>query len=388
MLAFISFQKVFQMLKKELSQTFRDPKLRALIFFPPLLQLIIFGYAVNLDVENIKTAVIDKDRTPMSREFIETIKSNKYFKIVKYYESGEKIESDIDNGNIICAISIEKDFMKNIETGKTAVVQAIHDGTDSNTSTMVINYLNIIGMKYSKGVQQKKINAMNMKMAAAGGSLIKIGGIAAEPRTWFNETLESRNFFVPGIVGTIIMLVTLMLTSMAVVREKEIGTIEQLMVTPIKPIEIILGKTMPFVIIGLFQAFLIISVAYFWFNIEIKGSLLLLFAGILIFIINCLGIGVFISTISSTQQQAMLVTTFFFLPAMTLSGFMFPISNMPLFVQLFTYLIPLRYFLVIVRGIFLKGVGFEVLQEQYIGLSVLTIFIFIFAVKRFKKSID
>jgi len=383
-----SITKVLQMLFKELNQLMRDPKMKALVFGPPLLQLIIFGYAVNLDVKNVRTAIVDYDRTPASREFTSLIRSNGYFIVNENPDNAEKVVPMIDSGAVVCAVVVEKGFMKNIESGQTARVQVIHDGTDSNTSTMVINYLNVISGKYSRGLQKDKLNRMNAKRAAAGAPAIRIGAINVEPRAWFNENLESKNYFVPGIIGNIIMLVTLMLTAMAVVREKEIGTIEQLMVTPIRPVEIILGKTIPFMIIAIFQSIMIMCVAIFWFDIPMLGSVPLLFAGILIFIISCLGLGIFISTISTTQQQAMLVTTFFFLPAMTLSGFMFPIVNMPEAVQYITYLIPLRYFLVIVRGIFLKGVGLNVLYPQFIALFILSTVIFSLSVMRFRKTID
>lgn len=383
-----SIAKVIQMLVKELSQIMRDPKMKALIFGPPLLQLIVFGYAVNLDVKNVRTAIIDYDRTPASRDFAALIRSNGYFIVKHDPDNIEKVMPLIDSGAVVCAVAIERGFMENIEKGQTGIVQVIHDGTDSNTSTMVINYMNAISAKFSRGLQQDKLQKMNAKRAAAGAPPIRIGSIMVEPRAWFNENLESKNYFVPGIIGTIIMLVTLMLTSMAVVREKEIGTIEQLMVTPIRPIEIILGKTIPFMIIALFQSVLIMTVAIFWFDIPLVGSIPLLFAGILIFIICCLGLGIFISTVSATQQQAMLVSAFIFLPTITLSGFMFPIVNMPVFVQYITYLIPLRYFLVIVRGIFLKGVGFNVLYPQFVQLSILTVAIFTLSVMRFRKTID
>ncbi len=384
----VSIYKVMQIFKKEIFQILRDPKLRVLLFMPPIIQLIIFGYAVNMDIENIKTAIVDLDNSVYSRDFITYLEFNKYFIIEKKYDKATDIVAAIDRGEIICGIVIEKDFMKNIETGQTALVQALHDGTDSNTATMVVSYINYIAFSYIKNIQTDRLRKLNAKLITTGAPPIKISSILVESRNWFNETLESKNFFVPGVMGTIMMLITLMLTSMAIVREKEIGTMEQLMVTPVTSIEIILGKTLPFLLVGFVQAGLILTVAVFWFKIEVKGSLCLLFLGALIFIVSCLGFGLFISTISRTQQQAMLSTTFFFLPAMTLSGFIFPIDNMPAVIQMFTYLIPLRYFLVIIRGIFLKGVGWEVLFPQYIALSVLSIFIFTFAVSRFHKTID
>jgi len=383
-----SIFKVLAILKKEIFQILRDVKLRALLIGPPIIQLIVFGYAVNMDVQNIQTAVVDYDNSVYSREFTAHLASNKYFDIIEHLKSAEEVAPAIDSGKVICAVVIERDFMKNIENGKAATIQVIHDGTDSNTATMVINYTNAIAMSYAKKIQKDRITKMNIKRTQNGLPPIKIGSIMIEPRTWFNEMLESRNYFVPGLMGTLIMLITLMLTSMAIVREKEIGTMEQLMVTPVKPIEIMLGKTLPFVFVGLFQALLILVMMVFWFEIKVAGSVALLLLGTLIFIISCLGFGIFISTISNTQQQAMLITSFFFLPALTLSGFMFPINNMPYVVELFTRLIPLRYFIVIIRGIVLKGVGVEVLYNQYLALIAISTLIFTVAVMRFRKSID
>lgn len=384
----VSFYKILQIFKKEIFQILRDPKLRAILFMPPVIQLIIFGYAVNMDVQNIRTAVVDLDNSVYSREFISAVAYNKYFVIIKRYEEAAEVTRAIDKGEIVCGIVLGYDFMKNLESDRTATVQVLHDGTDSNTATMVMSYLNTIAASYVQKIQRDRLHKLNARLAGTGAAPIRISSILVESRNWFNETLESKNYFVPGVMGTIMMLITLMLTSMAIVREKEIGTMEQLMVTPVTPMEIILGKTLPFLVIGLLQAALIFAVAVFWFEIEVKGSLLLLLAGSLIFIVSCLGFGLFISTISRTQQQAMLSTTFFFLPAMTLSGFIFPISNMPVVIQYFTYLIPLRYFLIIIRGIFLKGVGWEVLYPQYLALLGLAVFIFTFAVGRFRKSID
>jgi ABC-2 type transport system permease protein len=383
-----SINIILQILKKELNQTFRNPRLAVLLFIPPIIQLIIFGYAVNFDVKNIKTAIIDYDRTSASRDFISHIESNKYFRIVRHLDNSDEIKREIDSSAVSCAVVISPGFMKNIENGKTAVVQAIHDGIDSNNAITVNNYLNMIAYKYQKKLQASKIQKINQKLAAGGMHAIKISAVNVEPRAWFNQSLESKDFFVPGIVGNILMLVTVLLTSMAIVREKEIGTIEQLLVTPIKPIEIILGKTLPFMLVGIAQAAIIVMAAILWFEIPVRGSYALLFLGVVIFLLSNLGIGIFISTICQTQQQSMLVTLFFMLPAFTLSGFVFPIVNMPEIVQYFTHLIPLRYFLVIVRGVFLKGVGMEVLYPQYAAMTIISLAILAFSVMKFRRTID
>ncbi len=383
-----SLNKVLQILKKELNQTFRNPRLVVLLFLPPIIQLVVFGYAVNFDVKNIKTAIVDYDRTTASRDFIAHIESNKYFKTVKYLANSDDIKREIDSSAISCAIVISRGFMKNIESGKTAMVQAVHDGIDSNNAITVTNYLNMISYKYLRQIQVSKIQKINEKLKTAGRSPIKINAVTVEPRAWFNQSLESKDFFVPGIIGNILMLITVMLTSMAIVREKEIGTIEQLLVTPIRPIEIVIGKTLPFMLIGIVQAAIIVIAAVLWFEIPVRGSYSLLLCGVVIYLLSNLGIGIFISTISQTQQQAMLVTTFFMLPAFTLSGFVFPIVNMPEIVQYLTFLIPLRYFLIIVRGVFLKGVGMEVLYPQYAAMAFISFAILAFSVMRFRRTID
>ncbi|OQA81171.1 MAG: Inner membrane transport permease YbhR [bacterium ADurb.Bin243] len=370
-----SLNKVLQILKKELNQTFRNPRLVVLLFLPPIIQLVVFGYAVNFDVKNIKTAIVDYDRTTASRDFIAHIESNKYFKTVKYLANSDDIKREIDSSAISCGLGL-------------CGVQAVHDGIDSNNAITVTNYLNMISYKYLRQIQVSKIQKINEKLKTAGRSPIKINAVTVEPRAWFNQSLESKDFFVPGIIGNILMLITVMLTSMAIVREKEIGTIEQLLVTPIRPIEIVIGKTLPFMLIGIVQAAIIVIAAVLWFEIPVRGSYSLLLCGVVIYLLSNLGIGIFISTISQTQQQAMLVTTFFMLPAFTLSGFVFPIVNMPEIVQYLTFLIPLRYFLIIVRGVFLKGVGMEVLYPQYAAMAFISFAILAFSVMRFRRTID
>ncbi len=384
----MSLNIIMQILKKELNQTFRNPRLAVLLFVPPLFQLIIFCYAVNFDVKNIKTAIIDYDKTYASREYIAQIESNKYFKITGHLNNSDEVAGLIDSGKISCAVIISKGFSRGIESGKTALVQAIHDGIDSNNAITVNNYLNAITSRYLRKIQTNRLEKMNARLVSAAKSPVKPGSIGIEARAWFNESLESKNFFIPGIIGNILMIVTITLTAMAIVREKEIGTLEQLLVTPVRPIEIIIGKTLPFMLIGLIQAAVVLITALLWFEIPVRGSYLLLFLGVAIFILSNLGLGIFISTICVTQQQAMLMTVFFMLPAFTLSGFVFPIVNMPQAVQYLTFLIPLRYFLVIMRGIFLKGVGMQILFPQYIALALISIIILAFSALRFRRTID
>jgi len=286
----------------------------------------------------------------------------------------------MDRGKVNAVLRMNKGFSDKLRTGRTARLQMIVDGTDSNTAGIVLDYAAKITGRYSKEVQA-------LQAARLSGSSSDIGRIEMQTRAWFNENLESRNFYVPGVIAIIVMLITLMLTSMAVVREKEIGTMEQIMVTPISSIEFILGKTVPFALIGFADVILITLIGVFWFEVPVRGNLLLLFMATSLYLMSTLGVGLFISTVSHTQQQAMMSTFFFYFPAVLLSGFMFPIANMPEVIQWMTYLNPLRYFLVILRGLFLKGIGTEILWPQLVALAVMGVLVLWFAAKRFSKTL-
>jgi ABC-2 type transport system permease protein len=294
----------------------------------------------------------------------------------------EKAASDmIDRGQIKAMFCINKGFEANLRAGKTADIQVIADGTDSNTASIVMDYARKIASQFSKDI-------LTVRLTRLSGSKRIPGGVELQARAWFNENLESRNFFVPGVMAIVAMLVTLMLTSMAVVREKEIGTMEQIIVTPIKPAEFILGKTIPFALIGFTDVILITVVGVLWFAVPIRGNILLLLGATVLYLLSALGIGLLISTVSKTQQQAMMTTFFFFFPAVLLSGFMFPIRNMPAVIQWLTYFNPLRYFLVIIRGIFLKGLGANMLWQHGIALLVIGGTTLWLSAKRFKKTLS
>jgi len=275
---------------------------------------------------------------------------------------------------------MNKGFEEDLRAGRTSQLQVIVDGTDSNTAGIVLGYSSKIAGQFSADL-------LTQRILRSSGPLGQTGRVAVETRAWFNENLESRNFYVPGVIAIIVMLITLMLTSMAVVREKEIGTMEQIMVTPITSTEFILGKTVPFALIGFADVILITLVGVFWFEVPIRGNLGLLFVATALYLLTTLAIGLLISTVSQTQQQAMMSTFFFYFPAVLLSGFMFPIANMPEAVQWLTYLNPLRYFLVIIRGIFLKGVGPSVLWPQMLALAVMGRVALWLATKRFHKTL-
>ncbi len=373
-------ERVKQMLIKEFIQAFRDPKMKAVVFVMPMVQLIVFGYVVTTDVRHVATAVLDADNTVASRELASRFIKSGYFDYRQYLRNDREARQALDSGKVRALLRMDKGFEDDLRAGRTARVQLILDGTDSNTAGVVLNYASRITAGFSQDV-------LNARLARLRGAALEPGGVKLETRAWFNANLESRNFYVPGVIATLVMLITLLLTSMAVVREKEIGTMEQIMVTPITPLEFILGKTIPYALVAFADVILIMTLGVFWFGVPIRGSLVLLFVASVLFIFTALGIGLLISTVSQTQQQAMMTTFFFYMPALLLSGFMFPIANMPPVVQWLTYLNPLRYFLIIVRGVFLKGVGPVILWPQMAALAVMGSVSLGLAARRFRKTL-
>lgn len=360
----VEWERVREIIRKEFRQALREPRMRAVLIVPPLAQLILFGYAVNLDVEHARIGWMDQDRTPESRELRAAFEGSGRFRVVAELEREGDAERLLDDGKALAVVRVLPGFAREAATGQTAV-QVLVDGTNSNTASIVSGY-------------------------AAGivGRLARPGPVEARTRVWFNAELKSRNYFVPGVIVNIVALVTLILTSMAVVREKEIGTMEQLMVTPLRPVELMIGKTVPFSLLGLGEVALITGAALAVFRIPFRGSIILLLASAVLFLLTTAGTGLFLSTISQTQQQAMMASFFFFMPAFLLSGFAFPIRNMPVAVQYLTYLDPMRYFITIVRGIFLKGTGPEVLWPQMAALGVLGVVVLGLSAQRFRKRLD
>jgi ABC-2 type transport system permease protein len=378
------------MIQKEFYQTLRDPRTRALLFGPPLLQLILFGYAVNMDVENARTAWMDMDHTPESRDLLAAFQGSPYFRIAATPRDSGEIQQLMDRGSVQAAIRVLPGFSRDVQRGNGALVQILVDGTNSNTAAIVSSYATQIVTGYAGKAfaAQQNSRLVPLSALAGGPAPAVIPVLTAQSRVWFNPDLRSRVYFVPGVIVNIIALVTIMLTAMSIVREKEIGTMEQLMVTPIRSLELILGKLLPFAMVGILEVVLVIAAARAIFRIPIRGSLLLLFACTVLFLLSTLGVGLFISTISRTQQQAMMSSFFFFMPALLLSGFAFPIRNMPDPVQYLTYLNPLRYFMKIVRDLFLKGVGIESLWQEIAALAVFGVAILGLSALRFQKRLD
>lgn len=374
------FERVKHMLIKEFIQVFRDPRMRVVIFLIPCVQVLVIGYAVSTDVKHVRTAVYDRDNSRPSRELTERFVGSGYFDVVERIDNDAQVKKLLDRGDVSVVLHFQHGFAEDFNAGRTAKLQVLIDGTDSNTASIVASYAVKIAQAFSEQVLLERIER-------AYGPVGKTGTLDLRTRAWFNENLESRNFYVPGVLMIVVALSTLLLTSMAVVREKEIGTIEQIMVTPIRPAEFILGKTIPFAIIGLAQAVIVALIGVFWFEVPIRGGVPLLLLGTMLFLMNTLGTGLYISTISRTQQQAMMTTFIFFFPAMLLSGFAFPIANMPRVVQWMTLVNPLRYFIEIVRGIFLKGIGPEILWVQMLPLFAMGAALLWLASRRFHKTL-
>jgi ABC-2 type transport system permease protein len=374
------WERIHTVLLKEFRSVLRDPRMRMVIFGLPVIQTLIFGYAVSLDVRHVRLGVLDRDQTPASRALVSRFTGSSYFDAVAFTQDEAVARRLIDAGDAAAILQINSGYEADLRGGRTAAVQLIVDGSDSNTARFVVNYATVIAATYDNQL------VLDRALRQAGRT-VPVGSVDLQSRAWFNADLESRNYYVPGIIATLVMLVSLMLTSMAIVREKEAGTIEQIMVTPIRPVEFILGKCAPFAVIGFLNVGLVALVGLFWFSIPLRGSFALLLLGTACFLLSTLGIGLFISTISATQQQAMMTTFFFFFPAMLLSGFIFPIANMPEVIQWLSFADPLRYFLVIIRGIFLKGIGLDLLWTQFAALLVMGVIVMTFAVKRFHKTL-
>ena len=384
------WKRIREIVRKELRQTLREPRMRVVLFIPPLIQLIIFGYAVNLDVETSRIAWMDQDRTPASRELFEAFAGSGRFQVLAAPSRESEVEELLDHGRVHAVVRLLPGFGRDIARGKTTSVQVLLDGSNSNTASIVSAYASGVIAAYGNRVRVRQQRARLVAFTGRTGEPVAAAPLPLEIRTrvWFNPDLRSRNYYVPGVVINIITLVTIMLTAMAIVREKEIGTMEQLLVTPIRPVELMIGKTLPFALVGLFDLVLVTVVALVVFRIPFQGSPLLLLASALLFLLTTLGIGLFLSTISQTQQQAMMASFFFFMPAFMLSGFAFPIRNMPVPVQMLSYLDPLRYFMEISRNIFLKGTGIAVLWPQMLALLVFGVTILGLSSLRFRKRLD
>jgi ABC-2 type transport system permease protein len=366
--------RVVHIIRKEFLELRRDPRLFGIVILAPIVQLTMLGYAATTDVRDVPMVVVDESRTSDSRDLISRFEASDNFVVVDSLTSIRQIDAYLDTGRAWMALAIPADYSSRIRAGQPAVVQVVADGTDANSTNVALGYAGRLVSAYAR------------ELTAMGGAVPAPPLIGAEVRVWFNPELESRFFMIPGILALLLLVITTNLSSMAIVREREVGTLEQLNVTPIARWELITGKLLPYGLIGLIDVLLVVAVAVAWFEVPLRGSFVLLLTMCVVYLLTTLGLGLFVSTISSTQQQAMMTSSFFFLiPMVFLSGFVFPIENMPGWIQPVTYLIPLRYFLVIMRGIFLKGVGLETLWPQAAALLAWGVGILTLAILRSSK---
>jgi len=372
-------RQIFYLVQKEFRQIFRDFSMVRILFIVPLIQIFLLGNAITTDVKNIKIVIQDQDKTPYSREFINRFVHSRYFKIKGFEEDYTRLSSYLDSGKANLAIVIPKHFQRDIVLQKKPDIQLLVDGVDGNSAGVSLGYITDIVQQYQERLMEHSPDlSLQVK---------NIRRVETEPRFWFNPNLESKLYIVPGIIALILLIITLFLTSMGIVREKEIGTLEQLMVTPIKSYQLVIGKIIPFSILGILEIMISMGFVYLIFGIGIKGSLILLLLESSIFIISTLGLGIFISTISDTQQQALFVAWFFMIFAILLSGFFIPIANMPPVIQHITRLNPLRYYIVILREIYLKGTTFKDLIPETFAMVTFSTCLFLAAVIRFRKKL-
>ena len=379
-------------IRKEFIQVFRDKRMRVVLFVPPLMMLIIFGYAVNTDVNDIYIAVLDSDRTSISRSIIDRFTGSGYFRLHSYLDSEKEMVPLMDSGEIEVFIHIERGLSDRIRSGQESEIQIITDGTDSTRASVTVAYVNeiinsLFFEKYLARIRAALLKKQSVGAGPAQGIRLK-QGITVKERIFFNPDLTSRNFFLPGMIGLLISLITIMLTAMSIVKERESGTIEQILVSPISSLEYILGKTIPYAIVGFIDICIISGVTIFWFRVPFNGSFVfLLFSGTL-FIMSTLSVGLYISTISRTQQQAMLSFFLFFVPAILLSGFVFPVYSMPETIQALTWLNPMTYFFIIIRGVFLKGTGIVVLWPEMTALLIMGGILIFLSARRFSRRLE
>ncbi len=360
---------------KELLELKADPRLFGLVIVAPILQLFMLGYAATTDVRDVPIVVADADRSSASRDLIARFQASPNFTIVDIVTSTREVDPYLERGRAWMALAIPAGYGERLGRGRPQKVQVVADGSDANSTNVALGYATNLIAAYSQEISASRVPPG-----------VTHGGIEPRVRVWFNPRLESRDFMLPGVLALLLLVITTNLSSMGIVREKELGTLEQLNVTPLRRWELIVGKLLPYALVGMVDVCLVIGTAVLWFQVPLRGSVWLLFGLTSIYLLTTLGLGLFVSTISSTQQQAMMTTTFFLLtPMIYLSGFIFPIENMPAVIQPFTYLIPLRYFLVILRSIFLKGVGLETLWPQALALLAWGVAILSLAIARSTK---
>ncbi|MEN3038107.1 MAG: ABC transporter permease [Candidatus Kryptonium sp.] len=370
--------RIFAILKKEISQIRRNRLFMGILVVAPVIQLLVLGYAVTFEVKNMPIAILDEDKSLLTRRITEALNLTETFELVMYLENFKELDEVVKRGKANMVIIFREGFERKIIKGEKIELPIIIDGTNANSATIAMGFVSNFVMDKSMSIIKDKISSMRIKHVPV---------CEPEIRVWFNPEMKSTSFMIPGLIGMILITVTLIITSLSIVKEKEQGTIELLLVTPVKTYELLLGKILPFIIIGLFDAVIVMLVGKFWFRVPLRGDLFLLFSSTFVFLLTTLGLGIFSSVISRTQQQALMTAYFFAMPNIVLSGFVFPVESMPPVIRFITNFIPLRYFLVILRGIFLKGAGIEVLYPHILAILCFGVAIFGFSAFRFKKYI-
>jgi len=370
--------RIIPIMRKEFIHIRRDPRTLTFMFLIPVIQLVLLGYAATTDIEHLSTAVLDYDRTPASRELIDAYRVSNYFDINYYIDDEEELTRLVDGGRVRAGMIIPAGYSRSLGRTHKAEVAFIIDGSDPNVARTAFSAAQGVGQAQSVELIQEILGIDPEEQP----------GIEVRPRVWYNPEMRSANFMIPGVIAMILQLLTTFITGAAIVREREQGTIEQLIVTPIRSFELVLGKVIPYVGIAFFDLSAVLIVGVFWFGMPIHGSVPLLLALALLSLLTSLGLGLLISTVAHSQMEAMLLTFLTLMPSIFLSGFLFPIEAMPLALQAISYIIPLRYLLIIVRGIILKGVGLRLLTEQVIAMAIFGAAILTLASLRFKKSLE
>jgi len=377
----MNVRRVWAVGRKEFLHVVRDPRSLAMAVAMPMLLLFLFGYALTLDVDDVPLVVWDQSRSGASREFISRFEGSRYFSLVEYVEGYAALERAIDTRRAMVAMVIPTDFARRIEAGRRVSVQLIVDGSDSNTATLAIGYADSVAANYAQEVVVRRLRR-------SGGPAIRTP-LQVDARVWFNADLESKNFIIPGLIAVIMMVIAALLTSLTVAREWERGTMEQLISTPVKGRELIAGKLLPYFAIGMLDVLLAVLMGELVFDLPLRGNLVLLFGMAAMFLVGALSLGMLVSIVTKNQLLAsQLAIVLTFLPAFLLSGFMFSIANMPRPIQIITYLVPARYFVGLLKGIYLKGVGLEVLGGEAVLLAVFSVVMVLLANAKFKKKLS
>jgi ABC-2 type transport system permease protein len=370
--------RTLSLIRKEFLHILRDPRTLFVMLAMPIIQLTLLGYAATTDIEHLRTAILDGDKSLASRELIEAYRASNYFDIALYVESEQQLEYLVDSGQVRAGLIIPAGYGEAVTTGDQVQVAFVIDGSDPSVANTAFAASQSVGQAQSMRIMERTM----------GIDPDDLPGVQVRPRVWYNPEMKSANFMIPGLMGLLLYFFTTLFTAMSIVREREQGTIEQLIVTPIKPLELIIGKIAPYVFVAFFDVLEVLAIGVFWFGVPIRGSLGLLLGLSALFLLTSLGIGIFLSSVANTQQEAMLLSFLTMFPSVFLAGFFFPIEAMPGWLQVVTYVIPLRYMLVVIRGIILKGVGLQILHQEVIALIVFGVAIMLLAAARFRKRLE